>query len=153
MKRYYIFLMAAVSFFIAVPVATALDFGDYKSSTLTAKAWGALNDKNYKEVIVYADKCIELYADKARDMQATLEDYPSGSTEEIHTNYWALNDVATSLFIKGKALLELGREDEAKDAFKTLVEEFTYGQCWDPNGPWFWAPATAAKDQLLVLEG
>ncbi|HOY10541.1 MAG TPA: beta-glucanase precursor [Candidatus Omnitrophota bacterium] len=153
MKRYLILLTAVLGLFAVSTAALALDFGDYKSSTLTAKAWGALNSKDYKEAIIYTDKCIELYSDKAREMQAKMNEYPSGATEEIHTNYWALNDVATSLFIKGKALLELGQEDQAKDVFKTLIGEFTYGQCWDPNGPWFWAPARAAKDQLLVLEG
>mgnify|MGYP001172866118 CR=1 FL=1 len=153
MKRCLIIFTVAMSLLAAPAVAWALDFGDYKSSTLTVKAWGALNSKDYKGAVVYTDKCIELYADQARQMQASLKDYPAGATEEIHTNYWALNDVATSLFIKGKALLELGREEDAKAAFKRLVEEFTYGQCWDPNGPWFWAPAKAAKDQLLILEG
>ncbi len=148
-----IVILASVLCCIAVSsIAFALDFGDYKSSTLTVKAWGALGSKNYKEAIVYTDKCIELYAEKAKEMQATLEDYPSGDTEDIHNNYWALNDVSTSLFIKAKALLELGRDEEARDVFKLLVEEYTYGQCWDPNGPWFWAPAKAAEDQLAVLE-
>ncbi|MFA5261744.1 MAG: beta-glucanase precursor, partial [Candidatus Omnitrophota bacterium] len=72
MKRYLILLTAMVSVLVGSSAALALDFGDYKSSTLTGKAWGALNSKNYKEAIVYTDKCIELYADKAREMQAKL---------------------------------------------------------------------------------
>ena len=153
MNRYFILCAAALSVCLAASAALALDFGDYKSSTLTTKAWSALGSKDYEAVIAYTDKCVELYADKAKEMEATLTDYPTGATEEIHANYWALNDVATSLFIKGKALLETGQEDEAKQAFTTLVEDYTYGQCWDPSGPWFWAPAKAAKDLLLGLDG
>ncbi|MCK5214211.1 MAG: hypothetical protein KAR05_02515 [Candidatus Omnitrophica bacterium] len=60
-------------------------------------------------------------------------------TEEIHKQYWALNDVATCLFIKGKALIDLNKTEEAKEVFNTLVKEYKYGQSWDSKG-WFWKP-------------
>ncbi|MCD4782155.1 MAG: beta-glucanase precursor [Candidatus Omnitrophica bacterium] len=128
--------------------AAAVNYGDFKSSTLTAKAWGEWNTRNYQDAIVYTNKCIELYAEKARAMQSTLTDYPDGDTDYIHKNFWALNDVATSLFIKGKSLMFLEREQEARVVFKDLIENFTFGQCWDSQGPWFWKPAKAILDEF-----
>ena len=130
----------------------ALDFGDYTSSFMTTQGWKALDGEDPTVAVIYADKVIEMYGDKAREMQASLTEYPWQSRDVIF-NYWALNDAGTSLFIKGKALRKVGRNDEAKQAFKILVDEYFYAQCWDPNG-WFWKPAEAAQqelDELAVL--
>ena len=80
-------------------------------------------------------------------MQAGLNAYPDGEPDDIHKGYWALNDVATCHLIKGKALMQLDRLDEAKVVFKRLINDFRYGQCWDPSG-WFWKPAQAVEDEF-----
>ena len=51
------------------------------------------------------------YAGQAKKMQESLTDYPAGTPEEIHA-YWALNDVATSLFIQGEAYRKAGMMNE-----------------------------------------
>ena len=73
-----------------VPVAVApaavkapINFGDYRSSTLTTKAWGALAQNDIESVLAYTNKCIELYAAQANKMQAGLKDYASGTNDEI----------------------------------------------------------------------
>lgn len=126
--------------------AQEINFGDHKSSTLTVKAWQALNQERYEDAIVYTKKCLELYKTSAKEMQDGLTDFVKGTDEEIHS-YWALNDVSTSLFIQAKALIALEKTDEAKSTIQNLVENFTFGQCWDPSG-WFWEPSTAAKGLL-----
>ncbi|MBZ0166144.1 MAG: beta-glucanase precursor [Candidatus Omnitrophica bacterium] len=134
----------------AMTATTALakeyQFGDHKSSTLTGKAWQAFNAENYEDAIVYAKKCVELYQEPAAEMQAGLDEFVEGTNEEIFA-YWALNDVATSLFIQAKSLLALEKTDEAQAVIRTLVDDFTFGQCWDPSG-WFWKPSKAAKELL-----
>jgi tetratricopeptide (TPR) repeat protein len=125
------------------------DFGDYKSSTLVAKAWEALEKEDFHLVLGYADKCIKLYEKRAREMQAGLTDYPQGSPEQIF-GYWALNDVATAHFIKAKALMAVGSNEQAIDEFEVVRDEYSYGQCWDPRG-WFWKPVTEANNWLNVL--
>jgi tetratricopeptide (TPR) repeat protein len=130
---------------------SSLDFGDYKSSTLSAKAWEALNNKDLAGVDAYVNKCLELYADQAKQMQSSLKEYPWESKEKIFS-YWALNDVGTCLFIRGEAYKNAGKSDEAKKAFKQLVDEYSYAQCWDPQG-WFWKPAEAAQQKLDELKG
>ena len=66
--------------------------------------------------------------------------------EEIHA-YWALNDVATAHYLKGRAHLEKGDIEEAQKEFQIVQKEYYYGQCWDPNG-WWWKPAIAAESFL-----
>ncbi len=123
-------------------IASAYNYGDFRSETLTAKAWGALNEGDLEAVLAYTNKCLELYAEQAQKMQASLDDYPSGSKEAVFS-HWALNDVATSLFVQGEAYRSKDMKDEAIAAYKKVANEYTYGQAWDTNG-WFWKPADAA---------
>ncbi len=128
--------------------ASAYDFGDFKSVTLTGKAWTALNNKDYPGVAAYTDKCIDTYKDQALQMQSSLK--APASKDDANT-YWALNDVGTCYYIAGKALDDKGDKKGAIVAYKTLVDKLSFAQCWDPNG-WFWAPADAAKKRLAELQ-
>ncbi len=133
-----------------IETGKSFDFGDYRSETLTTKAWQALAANDLDSVFAYTNKCVALYAAKAKEMQAALKGYPWKTKEEVFS-YWALNDVGTCLFIQGKALLSAGKKDEAKAAFQRVVNEFSYSQCWDPQG-WFWKPKDAAAEQLAEME-
>jgi hypothetical protein len=126
------------------------DFGDYRSETLTGKAWQAYNQNDLDAVLAYTNKCIDLFQDKAKEMQASLTAYPWKNKEEIFS-YWALNDVGTCLFIQGDAQLKAGNIIEAKKAFDRLIDEFSFAQAWDPKG-WFWKPVDAAKEKLAEIE-
>ncbi len=123
-----------------------LDFGDYSSSALVSKAWKALGDKDLDDVLAYVNKVIELYADQAKTMQGSLTEYPWESKEKIFS-YWALNDVGTAFYVKGEALKNSGQMEEASEAYRQLVEDYFYAQCWDPQG-WFWKPSEAAQKRL-----
>jgi len=128
----------------------AVNFGDYRSETLTTKAWGALAQGDTQAVLAYTNKCLELYAEQAKKMQDSLTEYPAGEKDKIFS-FWALNDVATSLFVQGEAFRRANMKNEAVEAFKKIVNEYSYGQTWDTNG-WFWKPAEAAKEKLAMLE-
>lgn len=131
------------------------DFGDYRSETLTTKAWAAFNVNDLETALAYTDKCIDLYKDKAKEMQASLDGYPWGDTIEEEKEkvfaYWALNDVGTCLFIKGELLRKAGRLADAKEAFNSLMNDYKYAQCWDSNG-WFWKPADAAREKIIAID-
>ncbi len=131
-------------------VAYAYDFGDYRSVTLTTKAWEALQKNDIEAVLAYTNKCLELYGEQAQKMQSNLTDYPKGAQQDVF-NYWALNDVATALFIQGEAYRKANMMEEAQEVFQKLIDEYAYGQCWDPKG-WFWKPAEAAKEKLAMME-
>jgi tetratricopeptide (TPR) repeat protein len=126
-----------------------LDFGDYASQTLTAKAWDALSAGRYDEAIVFARRCVNLYRGQARDMQAKLQEYP-GKNQAF--DFWALNDVGTCFFIIGEASAAKQDFSKAEEAYRALVEDFKYAQCWDGNGQFFWKPAEQAGATLESLK-
>lgn len=130
------------------PSNSDADFGDFKSSTLTGKAWKALGSKDYNAVAAYTGKCIDMYKSQALDMQKSLKEPAS---KEDANNYWALNDVGTCYFIAGKALDDKGDKKGAIAAYKFLVDNLSFAQCWDPNG-WFWKPADGARKRLAELQ-
>jgi hypothetical protein len=83
-------------------------------------------------------------------MQAGMTEYAWESPEKIHS-FWAVNDVGTGMFILGEAYRIAGKNAEALAAFKQVVSDYLYAQCWDPNG-WFWKPAEAAQQKIVELE-
>ncbi len=152
MKKFLFAVILPV--FLTINIASqtfAYDFGDMRSSSLTSKAWGALNENDLEAVLAYCNKSIELYSDKAKEMQIELKSYPTGTNSEIFA-YWALNDIATCWFIKGEAFRRANKKDEAKAAFDELIQNYKFGQCWDPKG-WFWKPAEAAQEKLVIMDG
>ncbi len=126
-----------------------LDMGDSSSSTITGKAWDALNAKNYDTALAYTDKCIEMYGTKAVEMQKALTSAPTDKDQVFQQ--WALNDVGTCYFIKGQVLEAQGKKKDAAAAYKYLADNLAFAQCWDPKG-WFWKPADAAREKSKKLE-
>ena len=80
----------------------------------------------------------------------SLKEYAWESKDKIFS-YWALNDVGTALFILGEAYQNAGKKEDATKAYKRVINEFSYSQCWDTNG-WFWKPAEAAQQKLAELD-
>ena len=98
-----------------------MDFWDYSSKDLVTYAWQHLKKGNLVRAIGYANKCIQLYEKEALEMQNSLKSFPKGTDEEIH-KFWALNDVATAHYIKGRAYLDDGKSHRAKNEFKTIIK-------------------------------
>lgn len=122
-----------------------IEFGDYKSSTLTSKAWDSLKQNRPLAAEAYASKCVELYSAQAIQQQSSLKDFPS---EGLEWDYWALNDVGTCLFIKGQALAKLGKPGDSAKAFQDILGTYYYAQCFDNSGGWFWKVADASRKLL-----
>ena len=140
----------------AAATAGAVDYGNYTSETLTTNAWRAMDKGDYATAITYADKCIELYKEEALKMQADIhlkretEDVKRKQTNQEVFDNWALNDVGTSYFIKGEALVNLGKEKEAVEAYRVVMNQLYYANTYDPQG-WFWSPAEAANKKVVML--
>ncbi|MBF0511022.1 MAG: tetratricopeptide repeat protein [Candidatus Omnitrophica bacterium] len=126
------------------------NFGDYSSNQLVQKAWASLAANDLEAVKAYVNKTLELYEAKAKEMQASLKEYAWESKEKTFS-YWALNDVGTAEFILGEAYQNAGKKDDAAAAYKKVINDFHFAQCWDPNG-WFWKPAEAAQQKLAELD-
>ena len=152
MKRFFAVLaiFMGVMTFAGVKESAAYNFGDFRSETLVGKAWEALASDDIEAVLAYTNKCLELYAEQAQNMQKSLTGYVEGTNDDVF-KMWALNDVATSLYIQGEAYRKANMKDEAKEVYNKLVKEYSYGQTWDPKG-WFWKPADAAKEKLTMIE-
>jgi hypothetical protein len=131
--------------------APALDFGDYSSATLTEKAWKSLADKDYDSVMGYTQKCIDMFRDKAVEMQKSMTAAPDTSDKEKVFANWALNDVGTCYYIQAKALEEQGKSKDALADYQFLSDNLSYAKCWDTKG-WFWSPAGAAKERVAALQ-
>ncbi len=133
----------------AGPAAAAdPDFGDHSSQTLTTKAWQSLERGDLAETLAFTAKCRELYAAEAAKQQQELTGFLPA--EKGH-DAWALNDVGSCCFVEGQALEKAGRKADAITAYRRLVDDYGFAQCWDTRG-WFWQPAKAAQDRLDVLE-
>ena len=128
--------------------ATAQDFGDHSSATLTTKAWTALADGQHELALAYTGKCRELYAGEAATQQAALADF--APADKAHDS-WALNDVGTCLLIEGQVREKQGMKKEAIAAYRKLSDELKFCQCRDTKG-WFWHPADVAATKLKQLE-
>ncbi|MEM7390827.1 MAG: glycosyl hydrolase [Verrucomicrobiota bacterium] len=121
--------------------------GAEEAYQLTQEAWGALGDRNWAAVAQLADRSDQRWGATARKANRQLNAYPK---EKEAGRYALLNELATITFIKGEALRKKGSRAEAMAAYRMVEQDFTYGQCWDPNG-WWWKPAEAAGDALAKM--
>ncbi len=152
MKKFALILCAlfAGAALAHTPAAAAYEFGDYRSATLVGKAWAAQNAGDIEAVLAYTNKCLELYGEQAKAMQKDMKEFVTGEPKAVHAK-WALNDVATALYIQGEAYRKANMKDEATEAYKSIVDNYGFAQTWDPKG-WFWKPADAAKEKLTMIE-
>jgi len=97
--------------------------------------------------------CITQYRDTALALQKAYGNNcpPVGTVNEATRreiySKWALNDIATACFIKGKSEEYLLKIDKNRyhekntdlENAKNLIKLVSKGRCWDPSG-WFWSP-------------
>jgi len=121
-------------------VAKTLDYGDYTSVTLATKGWETLEKGDFLETLAYTQKCVELYGERGKEMNAQLTAF--APVEKVN-DYWALNDAGTCMFIMAQVYERRRMYPEASQAYQTLADDYTYSQCWDPKG-WYWHPASGA---------
>ncbi len=121
---------------------------DLSSERLTIKAWEALSSGMYSKVDEFADKCLELYKKEAKREQGFLRKFPTpGETK----NYTSLNNVATCIFIKGEALFQQKRYEEAKVHYNEVIANYGFAQSWDPKG-WYWKVAEKSRAVLNKIK-
>lgn len=104
-----------------------------KEESPELKAREALAAKSYEEAITLSQGVIEQYEAKAKEMQASLTEFPWETKEKIF-QYWPLATVALAYTIQGVADWELGKKDKAQELFTKVNKELWYAQCWDPQG-------------------
>lgn len=126
------------------PAAGKYDFSDSSHWNLTVSAWESLAQKDFEGVSAYANKCLELYEPKAKEMAVGMKSFSRSGHED---DFALVNDVATSHYIMGEAYMKLGRTGDAMKEFAYVIETYPYAQCWDPKG-WFWKVAEVSKKNI-----
>ncbi|MDP6523333.1 MAG: glycosyl hydrolase [Kiritimatiellia bacterium] len=122
--------------------------GGEQAWQVTGKAWKAIGEENWDEVVKLAERSEREWGALARHMNDGLRSYPEGDAAKQYAN---LNELATITMLKGDALLKKGDNRGALAAYRKLISDYQYGQCWDPEG-WWWGPASAAKDKIHQLD-
>jgi len=130
-------------------------------------AWAAFNKLEYGGAMKAADECIEDFGARAMKEQAALESKhekapPTGAVDNASdkkqiVERWAINDVSTAYFVKGRSAEYLFKKQKiakykqlAEESYKSAMK-LTYGRCYDPQG-WFWSPAEASSERLALVK-
>ena len=115
---------------------------------ITQKAWNALGNEQWGEVVRLADHAERTWGALARKENQELKELPRGNQARKYAN---LNELATILYVKGEAMRKKGDRVAALAAYRKLERDYTYGQCWD-NGGWWWQPAASGRDAMARLD-
>jgi hypothetical protein len=152
---------------VAVLLLAALTPSLRAQQACLKKAWYEYNKKNYSEAITAADDCIDDFGPKATKEQSQLTTQnvknpptgavQSGADKQQIFERWAVNDVSTAYFVKGRSAEYLYKKQKlpkykvtAEEAYRGAIK-LSYGRCYDPQG-WFWSPAEAAQERLDALK-
>ncbi|MCX5709381.1 MAG: hypothetical protein NT088_01445 [Candidatus Omnitrophica bacterium] len=131
------------------PVETkTIDTEKYPNKGLVQAAWDSYNAKNYDAALLYAERSIATYDNKAKQLQASLKG--PIPVEKTH-QYWPLNDVATAKFIKARILWLRKDEPGAKQVLSDIINNYSYAVAYDARG-WFWSVSNASRDMLKAME-
>lgn len=130
-----------------------------------AKAWaglnahkGAMNDKNLEQALVCTMSAIEKWQGQADEQQANRQKAgecrttPSVSQKDAYfASYWALADIGAAWFIRGQALVQQRKWQEAREAYRVVIDRYSCAYAWDPRG-WFWRIADGAQEQYNNIQ-
>jgi tetratricopeptide (TPR) repeat protein len=122
-----------------------LNFGDASVNNLWYQLETRRHAGDLDQALIYADKLIELHSTKAREQQASLSAYP---VKDVY-NYHTLNQVGLTFLVKGDMLKEKGDKDGAREAYNTLIRDFSYAQHGTVDE--FFKAAEDAKERLKDL--
>jgi beta-glucuronidase len=99
------------------------DFGDFRSSSLLARAGRAYALGNYEACLAYAEKVIQAYQGEAKkDTEQNQDLLPQGKEVDVKS----LFDAAKAYYLSGQAYSAMGRKEEAKQNFDLLLKNFSF---------------------------
>ncbi|MBF0522144.1 MAG: tetratricopeptide repeat protein [Candidatus Omnitrophica bacterium] len=134
----------------ALAAETGIPSQNVKPSTEFVKAaWEASGHGDLSRLESIVAECLSVYGNDAKLEEEQLTAFPARGTE---SQYQALNDVATCLFIKAEAYMNNGQTEEAIKQFKDIIANYKFAQAWDPRG-WYWSVIEKSQDSINVLTG
>ncbi|MBF0483885.1 MAG: hypothetical protein HQL25_04170 [Candidatus Omnitrophica bacterium] len=135
---------------VTAPEKTDSVIAEPKASSEYVKfCWEASGKGDQAKLDSLVQEVLKYYGDKAAAQESDLTDFPASGQE---TQYSALNDVATCLFIQAEFLMNHGKTAEAVKNFKNILTNYHWSKSWDPRG-WFWSVAEKSQASIDVMEG
>ncbi len=126
------------------------------SAELNQQAYKAWNENNFEQALACVNEVIQRWSGKADEQQAARQkdnaclSTPDPKNKEQMDSYWtanwAVNDVATSWWIRGEILKQQGNITAAKKSYKTVIDTYSCAFAWEQQG-WFWRVADAAQGE------
>jgi type VI protein secretion system component VasF len=85
---------------------------------------------------------------QASDCRFTPDPNNQAAVDDFWRKYYALNDVATGLFMRAEILRMQDRCQEARAIYNKVIDEYPCAFAWDPRGGFFWNVADGAQNGL-----
>jgi len=123
---------------------------------VAAQLFQAYDDKNYAKALSCALTLEERWSPQAQQQQQAKQDAGCRDTpnpanqaavDDFWRNYWALNDVATGLFLRAEILRIQDKCQEARATYRRVLDEYPCAFAWNPGG-YFWSMADGAQEGL-----
>lgn len=108
------------------------------------------NDKEFDSALKNLDSIINIYGEKAKEMQNSLTEKPWMSKEDVF-KYKELNAVGTALLIKALIYYKFKEFDKAKVTLNDQINNYAFAQCWNPKG-WFVSQDVLAEELLEEMK-
>lgn len=150
-------LFLAFFFFstLNVSIAQSTEKQTEQASTVTTeelvlKAWKFSTDNNLEELDKILGLAESAFGPEAKSQAAQLSKFPSSHQR---SNFKVMSDVATIQFVKAEALMRLGKTDESKALFQSIIENYPWAQAWDPSRGSFWSVREKSEMSICVMEG
>jgi hypothetical protein len=128
---------------------------------VTVQLFQAYDEKNYAKALACSFVLEERWSveantqqnkKQASDCRYTPNPDDQAAVDDFWRNYWALNDVATGLFMRGEMFRIQGRCQEAKAIYEQVIDAYPCAFAWDPkNDGFFWNVADGAQNGLDQL--
>jgi hypothetical protein len=124
------------------------------SEELVSQMWEAYDAGNYEKALICIQEVELRWAGTAKTQQAskmgsdcayTPDPDDQAAVDGFWAEYWALNDVGVSVFMRGEILREQGQCAAAREAYQTVIDEYSCAYAWDPSGPFFWSVVEGAR--------
>ena len=125
---------------------------------LTTQLFQAYDQQNYAKALACSFQLERRWSVEAKQQQGEKQASDCGYTpnpadqaavDNFWAKYWALNDVATGLFMRAEIFRIQDKCQESKTIYKQVIDEYPCAFAWNPSdGGFFWSVAKGAQGGL-----
>jgi hypothetical protein len=139
------------------PVPTKPTCEGSTSAALNSQMWEANGQGNYEKALACIDEVERIWGDEARKQQARkaqsgCEYAPDPKDQAAFSRFWAdyyaLNDVGVSLFMRGEILRKQQKCSAARAAYQATIDQYSCAYALNQEQTAFWRVADGARGGL-----